>query len=275
MKVALILTLLFIYSTAKVEGQHHDEAFNEDPHSDHHHHPFDEHEETVKNVSHLFPKTCPPNYFSCKDGKNCLSPKWQCDGHYDCEDYSDEFNCTHQDQNLHLAPHELDNHHSQVQVIDESPKLRLLLASKQDHHVVEPRVEHHQQQQQEEEQLKEHESVGNPFGHLEVHSQLEHFSVIPKQLTGQQQHKSLDAHEAREFQARLESEPEPRVDPQDRTVWLIVLLLLLSVTGLITLVSLLILYRQGHLPRQVKQLSVSFIPSHDKDGAMLLLDNDD
>lgn len=58
-------------------------------------------------------------------------------------------------------------------------------------------------------------------------------------------------------------------------VWLIILLLLLSVTGLITAVSLLILYKQGRLPRQVSQLSVSFISqSHDKDGAMLLLDND-
>lgn len=62
----------------------------------------------------------------------------------------------------------------------------------------------------------------------------------------------------------------------NRMVWMIVLLLLLSVTGLLALVSLLILYRQGRLPRQVSQLSVSFIPQGrgDRDGAMLLLDGD-
>lgn len=58
-------------------------------------------------------------------------------------------------------------------------------------------------------------------------------------------------------------------------VWLIVLLLLLSITGLITLVTLLILYRQGRFPTQVSQFSVSFIsPNRNKDGAMLLLDTD-
>lgn len=58
-------------------------------------------------------------------------------------------------------------------------------------------------------------------------------------------------------------------------VWLIVIILLFSITGLITLVSVLILYRQGRLPRQVSHLSVSFTPyKHDKDGSMLLLDNE-
>lgn len=59
-------------------------------------------------------------------------------------------------------------------------------------------------------------------------------------------------------------------------VWLVVLMLLISFVGLVTVVSLLILYRQGRLPRQMSQLSVSFISQghHDKDGTMLLLDND-
>ena len=61
----------------------------------------------------------------------------------------------------------------------------------------------------------------------------------------------------------------------NRMVWLIVLLLLLSVVGLITVLSLLILYKQGKFQRQVSQLTVSFISpgsSGDKDRAMLLED---
>lgn len=70
-----------------------------------------------------------------------------------------------------------------------------------------------------------------------------------------------------------------------KMVWLIVLMLLLSITGLITLISLLVLHKQGKLPRQVSQLSVNFIShatghrvatsvggSGGKDDAMLLLD---
>lgn len=63
--------------------------------------------------------------------------------------------------------------------------------------------------------------------------------------------------------------------PANRMVWMIVLLLLLSVSGLVLLVSLLALYRQGRLPRNMSELTVSFVQqSRDKDGAMLLLDGD-
>lgn len=68
---------------------------------------------------------------------------------------------------------------------------------------------------------------------------------------------------------------EKRLADDTSMVWLIVLLLLLSITGLITLASLLTLYKQGRIPTQVSQFSVSFIsPNRNKDGAMLLLDTD-
>lgn len=61
----------------------------------------------------------------------------------------------------------------------------------------------------------------------------------------------------------------------NRMVWMIALLLFLSVCGLVLLVSLLALYRQGRLPRNMSELTVSFVQqSRDKDGAMLLLDGD-
>ncbi|KAL8564079.1 hypothetical protein ACOMHN_034556 [Nucella lapillus] len=36
---------------------------------------------------------CVPGTFRCRNGKLCLSKRWQCDGIYDCEDQSDESEC--------------------------------------------------------------------------------------------------------------------------------------------------------------------------------------
>jgi hypothetical protein len=57
-------------------------------------------------------------------------------------------------------------------------------------------------------------------------------------------------------------------------VWLIVFLLILSATGLVTVLSLLLLHKQGKLPRQVSVSFVSPTRNQDKDRAMLLLDTD-
>ena len=42
---------------------------------------------------HPFSKACPYGYFVCDNGE-CIAPRWRCDGHADCDDYSDELNCT-------------------------------------------------------------------------------------------------------------------------------------------------------------------------------------
>lgn len=60
----------------------------------------------------------------------------------------------------------------------------------------------------------------------------------------------------------------------NKMVWLIVFLLILSATGLVTVLSLLLLHRQGRLPRQVSVSFVSPARAQDKDRAMLLLDTD-
>jgi hypothetical protein len=60
----------------------------------------------------------------------------------------------------------------------------------------------------------------------------------------------------------------------NKMVWLIVFLLILSATGLVTVLSLLLLHKQGRLPRQVSVSFVSPTRSQDKDRAMLLLDTD-
>lgn len=50
----------------------------------------------------VFSKICPYGFFQCQNGE-CVSPKWRCDGHYDCDDYSDEFNCTSVDPDNHKS----------------------------------------------------------------------------------------------------------------------------------------------------------------------------
>lgn len=63
----------------------------------------EEHHETEKPPTHHgvhhFAIDCPGHYFRCSNGE-CISPKWRCDNHYDCDDYSDELNCTHKEPNL-------------------------------------------------------------------------------------------------------------------------------------------------------------------------------
>ncbi|XP_066247331.1 atrial natriuretic peptide-converting enzyme-like isoform X1 [Euwallacea similis] len=49
-------------------------------------------EEVQRAKSRESEPTCPTG-FQC-DGKRCIPKDWQCDGHIDCEDQSDELNCT-------------------------------------------------------------------------------------------------------------------------------------------------------------------------------------
>lgn len=39
-------------------------------------------------------KECAENHFKCGDGK-CINTMWRCDGDNDCDDGSDEQNCTY------------------------------------------------------------------------------------------------------------------------------------------------------------------------------------
>ena len=40
-------------------------------------------------------RACNKNYFRCVDGRKCVSRKRLCDGRMDCEDGSDERQCSH------------------------------------------------------------------------------------------------------------------------------------------------------------------------------------
>lgn len=50
-------------------------------------------ESVSSSTRHPFDQICPYGYFACNNGE-CIAPKWRCDGHYDCDDFSDELNCT-------------------------------------------------------------------------------------------------------------------------------------------------------------------------------------
>lgn len=50
-------------------------------------------EPKASTVRQQFAPVCPENLFRCENGE-CISLKWHCDGHYDCDDFSDEHNCT-------------------------------------------------------------------------------------------------------------------------------------------------------------------------------------
>lgn len=38
--------------------------------------------------------TCSPEQFQCKSTGKCISPDWRCDYDKDCEDGTDEMNCS-------------------------------------------------------------------------------------------------------------------------------------------------------------------------------------
>jgi len=36
---------------------------------------------------------CPKEKFQCQQDGTCIPQNWRCDGHYDCDDKSDEESC--------------------------------------------------------------------------------------------------------------------------------------------------------------------------------------
>jgi len=59
-------------------------------------------EQKLNHRQHPFDKACPYGYFICDNGE-CIAPRWRCDGHADCDDYSDELNCTSIDMPQHVS----------------------------------------------------------------------------------------------------------------------------------------------------------------------------
>jgi len=44
--------------------------------------------------NNFFPSACETGFFRCATSAECLPVRFKCDGHEDCEDSSDELNCS-------------------------------------------------------------------------------------------------------------------------------------------------------------------------------------
>lgn len=84
------------FETVDVDGFHVDPNLIEETIDDSLRSRSEREEEAILSTSSThspFDHTCPYGYFACNTG-GCIAPRWRCDGHYDCDDFSDELNCT-------------------------------------------------------------------------------------------------------------------------------------------------------------------------------------